>query len=319
MERTKEVDVKLKMVMILGSAGFIGTHLRERLESEDYEVIGFDNLSHPCKYHKKPEIVDNIRNIWDYADIIAECDFVVNLAAWISVEKSLIEPERTSEVNFISAMKVLSLCDKLGVPLIHASTSEIYGDRATESAMDENHSTFPKSPYAATKLAIDGMMHAYYHSYGTKVVIVRNFNTFGKYQSNNKFGAVISIFAERILNNVEPIIYGDGSQKRDFMGYKDAIDFYMLVMEKAEKEKLWGKEFNVGMGKAISIRSLAIIMVDIFGRAGLHAEHKKPRPGEVKEFLCDNSKARALGWNPDTDFDKLLKEFIEWKKGECSK
>ncbi len=305
-------------IFLTGSCGFIGCHLRERLEKEGYQVIGMDNLSHPCKYHKKPEIVDNIRNIWDYADIIAECDFVINLAAWISVEKSLIDPERTSEVNFISAMKVLTLCDKLGVPLIHASSSEIYGDRATETAMDENHSTFPKSPYAASKLAIDGMMHAYYHSYGTKVIIVRNFNTMGKYQSNNKFGAVISIFAEKLMRDSSPIVFGDGKQKRDFMGYRDAVDFYMLVMEKAEKEKLWGQEFNVGMGKSITIMELAVKMANLFYKKGETSLiiHSDPRPGEVKEFICDNSKARALGWKPDTDFDKLLKEFIDWKKGE---
>ena len=183
--------------------------------------------------------------------------------------------------------------------------------------MDENHATFPKSPYAASKLAIDGMMHAYYHSYGTKVVIVRNFNTFGKGQSNNKFGAVISIFAERILNDTAPLIFGYGNQKRDFMGYKDAIDFYMLVMKKAEEMRLWGKEFNVGRGESITIKELAHKMIKLCGKK----DTIKPmlvgsRPGEVKEFLCDNTKAKALGWNPDTDFDKLLKEFIEWKKGE---
>ena len=304
-------------IFITGSAGFIGTHLRKELESKGHRVVGMDNLSHPCKYHKKPEIVDNIRNIWDYADIIAECDFVVNLAAWISVEKSLISPVGTSEVNFQSTMKVLALCDNLDVPLIHASTSEIYGDRTTESTMDENHSTFPKSPYAASKLAIDGMMHAYYHSYGTKVIIVRNFNTFGKYQSNNKFGAVISIFAERLMRGSSPEVFGDGKQKRDFMGYKDAVDFYMLIIEKAESEKLWGSEFNIGMGKSITIMELAIKMSHMFMEKGDTPLiiNRPPRPGEVKEFLCDNTKARALGWNPDTDFDKLLKEFIDWKKG----
>lgn len=306
-------------IFLTGSAGFLGSHLREKLESEGHKVVGMDDLSHPCKYHKKPEILDNIRNIWDYADIIAECDCFVNMAAFISVEKSLINPFKTKEVNYDSAMQILDLCNKLGIPLIQSSSSEIYGDRDCKGKMHEKHSTYPKSPYAATKLAIDGMNHAYYDSYGTKVMVVRTFNCFGKWQSNNKFGAVIGIFAERLSKGLQPIIYGDGTQRRDFMGYKDAIDFYILLIERCNDSALYGMDWNVGLGKSISINDLAKKIIKLYGYTDMKPIHIKSRPGEVKEFLCDNTKAKKLGWNPDIDFDKLLKEFIEWKKGECSK
>lgn len=303
-------------IFLTGSAGFLSTHLIEKLESRNHKIIKMDNLSHPCKYHKKPDIIDNIRNIWDYADIVAECDCVVNTAAFISVEKSLIAPFETKEVNYDSAMKILDLCNKLNVPLIQSSSSEIYGDKDCEGKMHEKHSTYPKSPYAATKLAIDGMNHAYYDSYGTKVMVVRTFNCFGKYQSNNKFGAVIGIFAERLSKGLPPQIYGNGEQKRDFMGYKDAIDFYTLLIERCNDKTLHGKDWNVGLGRSISINNLAKKMIKLYGYKNMKPIHIEKRPGEVKEFLCDNTKAKALGWNPDTDFDKLLKEFIDWKKGE---
>lgn len=303
--------VKIK-IFITGICGFIGTHLRQRLEKEGHNVIGLDNLSHNCIYAEPPEIIDSIANIEDYTDSIANSDFVLNLAADINVEKSILMPMHAIESNFVNTIKILNVCTKLNVPLIHWSTSEIYGDKNCKGYMNENHSTFPKSPYAAAKLAIDGLMHAYYHCYNSKVIIVRNFNLFGKYQSNDKFGAVIGIFADNIINNKPPEIFGDGTQKRDFMSVNDAIDFYMLIIKIAEKRKLWGQEFNIGMGKNITINELANKMIKLVGK-NIKPAHGPARPGEVKEFLCDNSKAKKLGWKPDTNFDKLLKEFIDWK------
>lgn len=303
-----------KKIIILGACGFIGTTLRAHMEKLGHNVIGFDNLTHPCGFYIQPEIVDNIRNIQDYSDIIAGMDMVYNLSANISVEKSIIMPEHTIETNFISAWKVLDICNKLNVPLIHAGTSEVFGDKDCEGKMNEKHTMLPKSPYAATKAAIDCMIHAYHFTYGTKAIVVRNYNTIGKGQADNKFGAVVSIFANRILNNLPPQIYGDGTQRRDFMSVNDAVAFYILLLEKSEKLNLYGNSYNVGMGESISINELADKMIKISGK-NLKPIHVAPRPGEVKEFLCDNSKARALGWNPDTDFDKLLKEYMEWKEG----
>jgi len=297
-------------IFITGSAGFIGTHLRESLENEGHSVIGLDNLSHPCAYHKKPEIVDSLSNIEDYIDLIANSDWVINLAADINVEKSLLFPFHAVETNFIAAMKLLDICSKLDVKLIHASTSEIYGDRI--GVMDENHRTCPKSPYAASKLAIDGMIRAYVESYGTRAIIVRNYNTFGKYQSNDKFGAVIGIFAHRILNDKPPVIFGDGSARRDFMHYSDAIDFYKKILY-LQDANTWGEQYNVGTGKSISIDELAKLMIKISGK-NLTPIYTAPRPGEVREFLCDNTKARSLGWSPKTDLEALLGEYMDWVK-----
>lgn len=303
-------------IFITGICGFIGTYLRERLEKEGHKVYGIDNLSNPCKYYKANFIKDTILNIDKYGPIISSYDFIIHLAALINVEESLQNPHKALTINTMGTYKILEICRKYNIKMIHASSCEIYGDKQSESGMDESHQTLPKSPYAASKLGADGLCHAFYYSYGTKVVIVRNYNTFGPKQSDHKFGAVIGIFAKRIMNNQPPIVFGDGSQKRDFMGIKDAIDFYMLLIKKVESLNLWNSNFNVGMGKSITIRELAHKMIILCGKKRLLPTMGPKRPGEVKEFLCDNTKARKLGWNPDTDFDKLLKEFIDWKKSE---
>jgi UDP-glucose 4-epimerase len=269
-------------IFITGSEGFIGTHLKERLFKEGHEVIGLDDLSHPCKFRFGTFIEDNILNIEKYESLIETCDWIVHLAAQINVEKSLKNPMETVEVNTLGTLKVLDIARRLNKPMIFASTTEIYGDK-TCKRINENHRVNPKSPYAGAKLGADGLCKAYYYSYGTKVIIVRNFNCFGKYQSDDKWGAVIAKFADRLSNGTAPIIFGDGNQKRDFMSYKDSIDFYMLLLK---SNKYFGEEFNVGMGKNITINKLAEKMIALFGLTGkVIPIHDNARPGEVKEFL----------------------------------
>jgi len=300
-------------IFLTGSEGFIGTHLKKRLIKEGHTVVGLDNLSHSCKHSMGGNVIyRDILNINDCSLFIKQCDYIIHLAAQINVEYSILNPSLTLATNTIGTLAVLEMATKYNKPIIFASTTEIYGDKQTEK-MAEAHPTNPKSPYAASKLGADGLCKAFYHSYGTKVIIVRNFNTFGKYQSDDAWGAVIAIFADRLNNNLPPIVFGDGTQRRDFMGYKDAIDFYMLLLND-KTGKHWGEEYNVGMGKSISMNELAKKMIKIYGKENyIKLIHGKPRPGEVKDFVCDNTKARKLGWNPNTDFDKLLKEYVEWK------
>jgi nucleoside-diphosphate-sugar epimerase len=297
-------------VLITGSEGFIGTHLKERLLSEGHGVMCIDDLSHPCKFRHGHFINDSILNIEKHIPQIKLCDKIVHLAAQINVENSLENPQETLITNTLGTLKMLEISRQLGIPMIFASSTEIYGDKKSKT-MGEDHIMEPKSPYAASKLGADGLCKAYYHSYGTKVIIVRNFNTFGTYQSDDKWGAVIAKFADRLINNKPPIIFGDGKQKRDFMSYKDAIDFYMLCLN---REDLYGQEFNVGMGKNISILELAQKMMKLYGVEGIiEPEFAQERPGEVIELLCNNKKARSLGWKPNTNIDNLLREYIEWK------
>ena len=309
-------SIKMKpKIFITGICGFIGTHLRERLEKEGYHVYGIDNLSNSCKYRSGDFILDDILNIDKYEKTIKTYDYIIHLAALINVEESLGDPEKAVYSNTVGTLKILELCRKHQIKMIYASTCEIYGDKYTLEKMNEQHRTIPKSPYAASKLGADGLCHAYYHSYGTKVVTIRNYNTFGRYQSDHKFGAVIAIFADRLSKGLPPVIFGDGTQKRDYMSYKDAVAFYMLIINKAEELNLWGEEYNVGLGKNISITTLAEKMINLYGyKDNLRPIYTNARPGEVHEFLCDNTKALKLGWRPNMDFDVLLNEYIAWAR-----
>ena len=301
-------------ILVTGSQGFIGTHLREVLEIEGYKVIGLDNMSHPCKYCKGEFINADILDIDIFKDKLKDVDLIVHLAAIINVEESIEDPKKAIDVNIIGTYNMLKLATELDIPIIHASTTEIYGEKMTLK-MNEKHPMNPKSPYAAAKMGADGLCKAFYHTYGTKVIIVRNYNTIGEYQSDDKFGAVVAKFANKILKGESPEIYGDGNQKRDFMDWLDAIDFYRLII--SNHDKYYGQEFNVGMGKNIKIKDLAYKMINIAKRCGYCYDVKpvfiKERPGEVMEFLCNNKKARSIGWKPNTNLDIILERYINWK------
>ena len=164
-------------IFLSGSEGFIGTHLKYRLLQAGHKVTGIDNLSHPCEYRllNGDFIKKDIFKITEKE--IKEHDWIIHLAAQINVEKSLIDPIDTVKVNTLGTLHMLELSRKYKIPLIFASTTEIYGDKQTQR-INENHVMNPKSPYAAAKMGADGLCKAYYHSYGTKVITVRNFNTF---------------------------------------------------------------------------------------------------------------------------------------------
>ncbi len=142
-------------ILCTGVCGFIGTHLRERLEKEGHEVIGLDNLMHPCKYHNKDFIHEDISHILDIDDLFKDCDFIIHLAAQIHVERSIANPRETAIINFLGTLEVLELGRKYDIPVLFASSTEIYGDRMSDS-MDESHVMNPKSRYAACKLVDDG-------------------------------------------------------------------------------------------------------------------------------------------------------------------
>ena len=205
-------------ILITGSEGFIGTHLKERLQKEGHKVTGVDDMSHPAEFYVPANkfIKKDILNLTESE--VKGHDWIIHLAAQINVEKSLIDPIDTVRTNTLGTLHMLELSRKLKIPMIFASTTEIYGDKKTQK-INENHVMNPKSPYAAAKMGADGLCKAYYYSYDTKVITVRNFNTFGMYQSDDKWGAVISIFAHRLINKKRPIVFGDGNQKRDFMNY----------------------------------------------------------------------------------------------------
>jgi UDP-glucose 4-epimerase len=308
-------------ILITGGAGFIGSHLCDKYVEAGHNVICLDNfmtgniLNIRSLIHKRnfKLINGDIRDFDLMEKIMPEVDVVFHLAAQIHVDRSVVEPKATYEINVIGTQNVLESARMYDVKkIIYASTSEVYGS-AQYAPIDEKHPLEAPHPYGASKIAADRMCYSYLQTYGMNIVIMRLFNVFGPRQKDIGYGGVISIFTRRILNNMPPIIYGDGQQTRDYTYITDAIKAYDLAINHNEPIT---EPINFGTGKEVSIINLAEMILDLTGKNGdLKQVHVQPRIGEVKRLIADATKAKKLlGWSPTYDFKKGLKEFIEWYK-----
>jgi UDP-glucose 4-epimerase len=307
-------------ILITGAAGFIGSHLYQKLKSEGHEVIGIDNFSHASQNPIKEEMID-LDVGYDYGiggdvlgSLIKRSDIVYHLAAQIHVDKSISEPEETLQSNVWGTFNILEVCRKYKKKLVFASSSEVYGTSQTEK-MSETHPLDAQSPYAASKVAGDRLCKSYIDTYGMDIAILRNFNTFGPYQNDGgegkSYGAVIGIFTRAALTGNPITIYGDGEQRRDYMYITDALKGYDIC------SKYCGV-LNVGSGLTVSINELAQKIKEIT-KSNSEIIHVRARPGEVQRLCADITKAKSLGFEPETNFDKHLVEYIEWYRREYEK
>lgn len=297
----------MKKALITGSAGFIGFHLTNFLSKNGWRVIGMDNLLHPCKA-KTEVIYADVRYSQDIEPLIKKVDVVFHLAAQISVDKSISNPEETFDINVKGTINILEACKKYKKKLVFASSSEVYGTALTEK-MSETHPLNPQSPYAASKAAADLICFSYIKTYNMDVSILRNFNTFGPFQNDDSYGGVIAIFTRRALTGEPLKIFGDGKQERDYIWIDDALQGYKI----AASHNLKGKPLNIGSGKTISINKLAKLIVRLT-ESSSKIIHTKERAGEVRRLRADISFAKSLGFKPETHFEKNLKEYIVWFK-----
>jgi len=291
-------------ILITGAAGFIGSHLYEYLKNMGHKVVGIDNLSHPCGKKIKTQYAD-VRYFKELYPYFMNCDVVFHLAAQISVDKSIYNPEETIATNILGTQNILELARKFKTRVVFASSSEIYGSSQSDF-MYEGHPLDAQSPYGASKIAGDRLCYAYYKTYGMEIVVVRNFNTFGEYQAADSYGGVIAKFTKAALSNKPLEIYGDGTQERDYMHVKDAVHAYDIA-----KELPAGSVVNFGSGRTIKIIDLANRIIDITDSKS-KIVHVTPRKGEVQRLCSDISKAMSFGFNPKTDFWKDLEGYITW-------
>lgn len=294
-------------ICVTGSAGFIGYHLVNKLEELGHKVVPIDNLYHICSAPDIKFIFGDVRYRRCIEDLMKDCDRVYHLAAQISVDESIKNPEETIDINIIGTKNVLEICKDYKIPMVFASTSEVYGT-SQQLGMDEKHPLDCQSPYGASKVAGDRLCKAYHDTYGMDVRILRNFNTCGPYQ--NEYSAVIAIFIDRALKGLPLYVYGDGEQKRDYMHVFDAVNAYLTISEKGYP----GMVMNAGYGMTITINKIAEKVIKYTGSKS-EIIHTNPRPGEVQRLCSDSSLARSLGWEPKMKIDEIIKEAIEVRKG----
>jgi len=310
-----------KRILITGGAGFIGSHLAEDFVKNGFSVKIIDDFSSGS--------VNNILGLFNFRNFkmirgsitdkeliskaTLDVDVIFHLAAQIHVDKSIIEPRHTFDVNTLGTLNVLDAALENDVELlVYASSSEVYGS-AKYVPMDEDHPLNPASPYAATKTAADRLCFSYYNTYKLPIVVVRCFNTYGPRQKDTGYAGAIPKFLRRTLSRLPPIIYGDGKQTRDYMYVKDAVNAYKLVLK--SYENVVGKAVNFGTGKEISILKLANTVITLCDNEVAAPIHVAPRAGEVKRLCADIKLAKKeLDFAPKYTIEQGLKEFLRWYK-----
>jgi nucleoside-diphosphate-sugar epimerase len=319
-----------KRVCVTGGAGFIGGHLVDTLLAAGAQVQVIDDLSNSDLTHLaplvelEPDRVTFVRGsiLEDaaLAEAINGCKVVFHLAAMGSVPLSIEQPERAWEVNATGTLRVLQAAHKADAHrVVFAASSSAYGDTVALPKV-ETMPPCPKSPYAVTKLAGEQLMRVWSECYGLSTACVRYFNIFGPRQSaDSAYAAVIAAFASRLLAGQAPVIYGDGTQTRDFTFVSNAVLATMLAGSSSRPLK--GEVMNVGVGTQISLLQLAEQMRVA---AGLNGQtpgpiHKEPRAGDVDHSLADISLARELiGYEPIARFEDGIQETVSWYRSQLS-
>ncbi|MBX3497713.1 MAG: NAD-dependent epimerase/dehydratase family protein [Parvibaculum sp.] len=303
--------MRMKNVLITGGAGFIGVNLTAHLAAHGgYAITVLDNESMGDRRHLEPFGVRFIRgDICDDAALAAALDgqeVVVHLAADTRVMDSIDNPVFNFEVNAVGSLKVLEACRKRNTPrMIAASTGgAIIGE--AEPPVHEDMVARPLAPYGASKLAMEGYMSAYTGAYGIECAALRFSNIYGP-RSFHK-GSVVAHFFKQILAGKELIVYGDGSQARDFLYIEDLVDGVRRAME----SDVTGV-YQLGSGYPTTVNELLDAMGSVVGRTDLPIRFEGFRAGEIHRTWCEVSRARdAFGFNPATSLSDGLSRTWAW-------
>lgn len=299
--------------LVTGGAGFIGSHIARKLLDLGYSVRVLDNFS-TGKMENIDDLKDrieivrgDIRDIDTVKNAMKNIDYVFHQAAFVSVPRSLENPETAADINIKGTLNILVCARDSNVKrLIFASSSSIYGDSPAlpkKESMPPN----PISPYALSKLECEEWCELFQRVYGLETVGLRYFNVFGPNQNpNSEYAAVIPKFIKSVLSNKPPTIYGDGTQTRDFTYVKDVTDANLLALKGRPGT------YNIGSGKKISINMLLDMINKIAGKS-LEPVYAEPRPGDIEHSLADISLAgKGLGYNPGSDLEQGLRETMRW-------
>jgi len=312
---------KCERILVTGGAGFIGSHIVDRLLDEGFDVTVIDNLStgrvENIEHHKNKKnfrfIKGDIRDLELVKKALKGIDAVFHEAALASVTLSVEKPVLSNDVNVGGTVKLLKAAVENGVKrFIFASSAAIYGD--TKSPVKKESATpNPTSPYGVSKLAAESYVRVFYKAYGLETVSLRYFNVYGPRQSFDiqcAYGGAIIIFTNRLLKNMSPIIYGDGLQTRDFVNVKDVVEANMLALN---NKNAAGDFFNIGVGKGISIKHVAEVLKDLLNKNDIKIIHADSRPTDIRHGYADISKAKKeLGYSPKIPIEEGLTELVRW-------
>jgi len=301
-------------VLVTGGAGFIGSHLVDKLIEIGHQVVVIDDLSTGKKENLNPKAKFYELDICDskVSQIFQEekPEIVFHLAAQIDVRKSVEDPIQNAKVNILGTLNILENCPKISVKkfIFTSSGGAVYGDTDTIPT-PETHPENPELPYGTTKLAVEKYLYFYQKTFGLNHTVLRLANVYGPRQSSQGEGGVIAIFCDKMLKDNQPVINGDGKQSRDFIHINDVVEAALLATEK-EKSGI----YNIGTGEEISINEIFRKIKELTN-SGCQEIHGMTKPGEQKRSCLDFSKAKKeLNWQPKYSLEQGLKKTIEWFK-----
>jgi len=279
-----------RKALVTGGAGFIGSHLADRLV-EDCAVTVYDNLSSGSREHvpNDAKLVEaDIRNQERLTEAVDDADIVFHEAAQVSVAQSVEDPEASHKINIDPVLTILEAARETDTRVVLASSAAIYG-HPEYTPIDETHPKEPASPYGLEKLTADHYCRLYHDLYGVDTVALRYFNAYGPRQQGGDYSGVISIFRDQARANDPITVEGDGTQTRDFVHVDDLVQANLL----AAQTDATGEAFNIGTGTTITIQGLADTIRDVTD-AESEIVHVDPREGDIDHSPAEIAKARDI-------------------------
>ena len=307
--------MKYRRALVTGGAGFIGSHLAQRLLREGMQVVVFDNLSVGRRENIPVEaefVLGDVRDPEQVATAFSGVDAVFHLAARVSIRASVSGFYEDAETNLMGTLNVLRTCAANRVKkFVYASSMAVYADAPAPFPMPETYATVPVSPYGVAKLACERYAMLVGAQSDFEAVALRYFNTYGPRQTLTPYVGVITIFIQRLLRGQAPIIYGDGNQCRDFVHVGDIVDGSFRAMA----SDVQGEVFNIGSGKGISVNRVASLLCTRL-HPDIAPQHAPQQPGELRNSVADIQKAqRLLGYEPLATLEDKIDEIIAWNRG----
>ena len=311
----------MQRVLGTGGAGFIGSELVRQLSRRGFSVCAVDNLVNGRRENldgvlgdSVELVVEDVRDGKSMATLLRDMDVVFHLAC-LGVRHSIHSPLENHEVNASATLGLLNAARTNGVKrFVYVSSSEVYGTART-APITEEHPTLPMTVYGASKLAGEAYTRAFWETYRYPTVVLRPFNAYGpRCHHEGDSGEVIPKFMLRCLAGKPMVIFGDGTQTRDFTFVGDTAGG---ILAAALSDASIGQTVNLGSGKEIQVRELANTIAQTLGRPNAEIIQVEPRPGDVLRLLADSSKAkRLLNFEPTVSLRDGITRLRDWYRSQ---
>ncbi len=301
-------------VLVTGGAGFIGSHIVDKLVSQGVEVVVVDNLSSGRKENLHPKV-----RFYD-ADVSSpqvevifqkeKPEYVIHQAANTSIKKSIDDPLYDATKNIIGSLNILENCRRYGVKKMVYGTSGCAGvGDPLYSPIDEKHPKNPRVPYGVSKHTVDHYLHVYSQLFGLKFTSLGYANVYGPRQNHLGEGGVVALFTYKFLKNEAPIIFGDGNQVRDFIFVEDVADANIFCLTHGDNHY-----YNLATGNGVTLHQLIALLKEVTG-SSVHPLYAPSRVGDIYESVLSPEKMKQeLGWVARTHLREGLTKTVEAMK-----